>query len=228
MDNGLLQWETNAKFWDEQMGNESNFFHCDLVRPYTEKLLELKEDDLVLDIACGNGNFSAYMANKNINVVAFDYSSTMIDLAIKRRTDVLDKVSFNVCDATNYEQLMTLKQNRPFNKAVANMAIMDISDIKPLFKAVYDMLEVGGSFVFATHHPCFTYPNDDYLKNCLHEGIAIKGQPVLQNYYHRSIEQILNIAFAARFVLDGFYEQPFENEKTPIIMIIRLYKICKN
>lgn len=223
-DNGLDAWETNAEFWDNKMGDESNFFHRVIVRPNVEKLLEINKDDLVLDIACGNGNFSERMAKQGANVIAFDYSSKMIELAIKRRQKVLDKVKFRVCDATKYDELIQLKQSKLFTKAVSNMAIMDISDIKPLFRAVYDMLEDDGSFVFATHHPCFTYPNNDYFTSCIHKGVAIVGQPVLQNYYHRSISDILNIAFNVGFVMNGIYEVPSDGEKTPIIMTIRLQK----
>ncbi len=224
-DNGLAAWEENAHFWDEYMGNNSNFFHCDIVRPNVEKLLEINEHDLVLDIACGNGNFSHRMAMQGAKVIAFDYSSNMIALAIKRRLDVLDKVTFRVCDATDYEQLLTLKQNKPFTKAVANMAIMDISAITPLFQAVYEMLDKGGVFVFATHHPCFTYENNDYFTSCINKGVAIEGQPMLQNYYHRSMSDILSLAFHNGFVLDGFFEVPFEGKDIPIIMTIRLRKV---
>ncbi len=223
-DNGLTAWEENAEFWDEQMGDESNYFHCDIVRPNVEKLLEISQDDYVLDIACGNGNFSERMAKQGARVVAFDYSPKMIELAIKRRSSVLDKVSFHLCDATNYEMLTALKGDKPFTKAVANMAIMDISEISPLFKAVYDMLDENGMFVFATHHPCFTYENDDYFTSCINKGVAIEGQPMLQNYYHRTIGDILNLAFQSGFVLDGFYEVPFAGENIPIIMTIRLRK----
>ena len=224
IDNGLAEWEANAEFWDEKMGDESNYFHCDIVRPHTEELLNIQPNNLVLDIACGNGNFSQRLVHNGAKVVAFDYSAKMIELAKKRRTDVLDKVDFNVCDATDYNQLMALKKDRLFDKAVANMAIMDISDIEPLFKSVYEMLSDVGAFVFATHQPCFTYPNEDYFTTCIDKGVAIEGQPVFHNYYHRSISEILNISFEAGFVLDGFYEVPFANEKTPIIMIIRLRK----
>jgi len=223
-DNGLLEWEENAEFWDNEMGDESNFFHCDIVRPFTEELLKVNSSDFVLDIACGNGNFSEHIAKQGANVVAFDYSPKMIELAKKRRKNILNKVNFRVCDASNYEELLSLKQTRSFSKAVANMAIMDISDIDPLFKAVYKMLEDEGSFVFATHHPCFTYPNNDYFTNCIDKGFAIEGQPVLQNYYHRSIGEILNIAFKTGFIMNGFYEIPFNGEKQPIIMIVRLCK----
>ncbi len=223
-DNGLAAWEENAAFWDEKMGNESNYFHRNIVRPNVEKLLNIKENDLILDVACGNGNFSERMAEQGAYVVAFDYSATMIKLAAKRRQGVLGKVEFHVCDAANYDKMLELKKDRPFNKAVANMAIMDICEITPLFRAVYDMLEQNGIFVFATHHPCFTYENGDYFTSCINKGVAIEGQPSLQNYYHRSLSDILNTAFDAGFVLDGFYEAPFEGEKTPIIMTVRLRK----
>lgn len=221
-DNGLAAWEENASFWDDYMGNESNFFHCDIVRPNVEKLLEVSEYDLVLDIACGNGNFSQRMAEQGAKVVAFDYSPNMIERAIKRRGNVLDKVSFHVCDATQYHEILKLKGDKPFTKAVANMAIMDMSEITPLFKALYQVLDENGIFVFATHHPCFTYENGDYFTNCINKGVAIEGQPVRQNYYHRSIGDILNVVFEAGFILDGFYEVPFHGEEVPIIMICRL------
>ncbi|MFI3202519.1 MAG: class I SAM-dependent methyltransferase, partial [Eubacteriales bacterium] len=73
-DNGLTAWEENAEFWDEQMGDNSNYFHCDIVRPNVEKLLGINETDLVLDVACGNGNFSQRMAKQGATVVAFDYT----------------------------------------------------------------------------------------------------------------------------------------------------------
>ena len=221
-DNGLTAWEENAEFWDEKMGNQSNFFHRDIVRPNVDKLLNINENDFVLDIACGNGNYSERMAKQGARVVAFDYSRKMIEFAIKRRQSVLDKVDFYVCDATKYDALLKLKQERSFSKAVANMAIMDISEIKPLFKAVYDMLEDNGIFVFATHHPCFTYENEDYFTSCINKGVAIEGQPVLQNYYHRSITDIFNLAFETGFIVDGFYETSFADKKVPIIMTVRL------
>lgn len=224
-DNGIDAWQTNAEFWDTQMGDESNFFHCDIVRPKVLELLNINQNDVIVDIACGNGNFSETIAKKGARVIAFDYSGNMIELAKKRRENILDLVSFNVCDATNYDEIINVCRGVDVNKAVSNMAIMDISDIEPLFKAMYDTLPINGIFVFATHHPCFTYENDDYFTPALNKGVAIEGQPVYQNYYHRSIAEILNIAFKFGFLLDEFYEFPFPKENVPIIMTIRLRKM---
>lgn len=224
-DNSLTAWEANAVFWDRFMGDESNDFHRRLVRPGTVELLDPKAGEFVLDIACGNGNFSEWLADRGVRVKAFDYSSKMIELARKRRRRVLDRVQFTVCDATDRNELLGLREDRPFDKAVSNMALMDIADIHPLLHTVFEMLKPGGVFVFSAHHPCFTYPNRDYMTVCDHLGEAIVGQPVLQTYYHRPLTALFEQAFQAGFVMDGFREVCFEKDETPIIMIVRLRKM---
>ncbi|SHH98845.1 class I SAM-dependent methyltransferase [Virgibacillus chiguensis] len=52
------RWDENAEYWDDYMGEESNQFHRELIRPSTEKLLQVAGNEAILDVACGNGNFS--------------------------------------------------------------------------------------------------------------------------------------------------------------------------
>ena len=60
-------------------------------------------------------------------------------------------------------------------------------------------------------------------------GIAIEGQPEEQIYYHRSIQDIFNLCFRAGFVIDGFYEECFKNNKEiPMVMIVRLKKVKRD
>ena len=73
-------------------------------------MLDIKQDDYILDIACGNGNCSKWLADKGVKVVAFDYSSKMIELAKKRRANSLDLIDFSICDAKNYNDLLKLKK----------------------------------------------------------------------------------------------------------------------
>jgi len=223
-DESRSRWETNADYWDNRMGDHSNHFHCNVVRPHTEELLNIQAGDLVLDVACGTGNFSERLAEKGAVVVAFDYSERMILHAKRRRRDHLGKIKFHVCDATKSENLIALKQDRMFDKAVANMALMDISDVKPLFNALFALLKPGGIFVFSLQHPCFVRTADNYMTQSNYEGEAIRGQPVLQYYYHRSLQDILNIAFQAGFIIDGFFEVPDDDDEIPAVAIIRARK----
>lgn len=221
----LKAWETNAEFWDESMGDKSNRFHREVVRPRVTELLDICEDDFVLDIACGNGNYSAFMAEKGAQVVAFDFSPKMIELATKRQSGFKNKISFNVADATDEKQILALKVEKPFTKAVSNMAVMDISQIEPLFSAVNKLLVNDGIFVFATQHPCFVTLTEKYLTPHSYLDIAIEGQPVKQCYYHRSFEDIFNVCFKNGFVIDGFYEEAFGEKENPDIIIVRARKV---
>lgn len=207
------------------MGDESNMFHRTIVRPHTEELLNVRKGDLVLDIACGTGNFSERLAEKGAEVVAFDFSEKMIAHAKRRRITYPDNITFFVCDATRYNDLISLKKNRLFDKAVANMAVMDIADIRPLFCAVAEILKSGGVFVFSTHHPCFVKPEGKYITSCVHEGKGLIGQPVEQLYYHRPLQDLLQTCFSAGFVMDGFFEERDDDPESPVIIITRLRKI---
>ena len=218
-------WNQNAEFWDCAMGDESNDFHREVVRPKVTELLNPDSTDYILDIACGNGNYSAYLAEKALSVLAFDYSEKMVELAKKRQKRYADHIEFCVADATNETSLMALKRNKPFTKAVSNMAVMDITDIKPLFTSVYKLLEDNGVFVFATQHPCFVTLTEKYMTPHSYYDIAIEGQPQKQCYYHRSLQDIFNLCFDTGFVIDGFYEECYFNKEIPDIIIVRAIKI---
>ena len=225
VEKSLDAWETNAEFWDEQMGEHSNRFHREVVRPKVTRLLDIQKGDFVLDIACGKGNYSAYLAQAGAQVVAFDYSPQMIALAKKRQSSYRDRIEFCVADATQEGQLFSLKRDRPYTKAVSNMAVMDITDVTKLFSCVYRLLADNGCFVFATQHPCFVTLTEKYLTAHPYYGIAIEGQPVKQCYYHRSLQDIFQLCFESGFVIDGFFEESYGKKESPDIIIVRARKL---
>jgi 2-polyprenyl-3-methyl-5-hydroxy-6-metoxy-1,4-benzoquinol methylase len=226
-------WNQNAAFWDEQMGEEGNTWHKELIRPAVERLLKLKPGELVLDVACGNGLFSRHMAHLGAQVVATDFSEKLIELAKARTTKHAERIEYRVIDATNEEQLLTLGKRR-FDAAVCNMAIMDMSSITPLLSALSQLLKANGRFVFSIPHPCFnngstlvaeqqdkegefitTYAVKvaKYLGGTPKKGVAIIGQPAKQYYFDRPLHVLFNACFDVGFVLDGLEEPAFEKPK---------------
>jgi len=151
------RWEANSEYWDDYMGEQSNRWHRELVRPNTEQLLGIEEGQSVLDIACGNGNFSRRLAELGAKVTAIDYSPTMIERAKSRSKDHLGQISFKVVDATDEHALLELGTER-FDSAVSNMALMDIADITSIVRALPRLLKDKGCFVFSIPHPCFQPP----------------------------------------------------------------------
>src|SRR5574344_2186518 len=105
-------WEKNAQFWDNAMGDKSNEFHREVVRPKVTELLSPNPADYILDIACGNGNYSSYLAQRGASIVAFDYSKKMIELAKRRQSQYAKQIEFCVADATDRKSILELKRNR--------------------------------------------------------------------------------------------------------------------
>lgn len=219
-------WDTNAEFWDEHMG-EGNIFHLHLVEPGVLQLLALQPGERILEIACGNGQFARKLTSLGARVTATDFSPNMIARARAHTEPFNAQVEYRVVDAAGESELRALG-DRAFDAVVCNMAIMDMSDIAPLFRAVPHLLNAQGRFIFSTMHPCFNSNNpifvaesqDDagnivetralkltrYLESMTYQGLAMHGQPIPHYYFHRPLHALLGQAFRAGLVLDGFLE----------------------
>jgi 2-polyprenyl-3-methyl-5-hydroxy-6-metoxy-1,4-benzoquinol methylase len=222
-------WETNAQWWDATY-KEGNDFHLRLVAPATERLLDVRAEETILDVACGNGVFSRRMARLGATVVGFDFSASFIECARKRTVEHADRIEYHVLDATDRDAMLALGEGR-FDAAVCTMAIMDMSDIDPLAEVLPRLLVPRGRFVFSILHPCFNNPStrmvaeyedkegdlrtvrtvkvERYMTTLSAKGIGIVGQPVPQTYFHRPLHALLEPFFTNGLVLDGLEETAF-------------------
>jgi 2-polyprenyl-3-methyl-5-hydroxy-6-metoxy-1,4-benzoquinol methylase len=223
-------WNVNAEWWDDKIG-DGNAFQCELIEPSTERLLSVSPGEAILDAGCGAGRFARRMAELGAYVVAFDLSERFIKRAKKRTPPDVKNIEYHVADATDEEQILNLGVHR-FDAAVATMALMDMTSIDPLMRALTKSLKPGGRFVFSVIHPCFQPPEvckfveqieDDgkltvqsgvkvtrYLTPTAWKGLGIIGQPEPQYYFHRPLSVILGAAFDVGFVVDGMEEPAFK------------------
>ena len=228
-------WDTNADAWDARIGGGGGF-QTVLIEPTVSRMLAIQPGERVLDIACGNGIYSRYLAGLGAYVVASDFSPRLIEYARSRTTEHADRISYHVADATDEGQLLALagEDGQPFDAAVCNMALMDIPAIEPLYRAVTKMLRPGGRFVFSVMHPCFNgfevalqseltgYSAEPtfsikigrYLSAEVSKGLAIANQPLHQYYWHRPLHELLNAAFGSGLVMDRLEEPPYRPENS--------------
>ena len=223
-------WENIAGFWDEYVGEAGNRWHNEMIAPATRTLLDAQPNEIILEVACGNGQFAREMARMGVHVTAFDFSAPFIERARQHTQQAGLDIEFHVMDATNKEQLLSLGESR-FDALVANMALMDIADITPLFEAAVELLKPNGRFVFSIMHPCLnhsyvlrsteetSYPGrgsqiqhfakvERYLSldGTGTKGDGIPGQPEPHLYFDRTLSGYLQAAFAAGLMLDGILE----------------------
>lgn len=222
-------WNAKANYWDERMG-EGNLFHTQLIHPAVEHLLAIQPGERVLDIACGNGQMTRWLAQQGASVLATDFSATFLERAESRAAvsgaEWTARIAYRLIDATSAEQLATLDEGH--DAVICLMGLMDMPDIEPLAQALPRLLRPGGRFVFAVQHPAFNsaYVNiqaeqradgsrsswvavHGYSEPHTGLGAGMPGEPNPHWYFHRPLNLLLAPFLASGLLLDGIEEPTF-------------------
>ncbi|MEW5719889.1 MAG: class I SAM-dependent methyltransferase [Chloroflexota bacterium] len=231
-------WNENAAFWDERGGDDGLIMQRALIAPITERLLDLKPDERVLDVACGNGAFARRMAALGARVIAIDFAETFVERAKARTVENADRIEYRVIDATDETALLALGA-QSFDAAVCTMGLMDMPEIDPLLRALSQLLKPRARFVFSIMHPCFNSTAgmkmvvereenhagelvtvhaikiSQYATPTTHKGIGIIGQPAPQYYFHRPLNALFGACFRAGFMLDALEEPTYDANAQP-------------
>ena len=105
-------------------------------------LLELDKDSHVLDVACGTGTTSFFLAKKyNCKVTGFDISKTLIEIANKNliKNNYKDKITFEVADA-----LKIPYPDSYFDSVISQAFFILIDDKVDALKEIVRVLKPGG------------------------------------------------------------------------------------
>jgi SAM-dependent methyltransferase len=216
-------WDANAAYWDEHM-RAGKTWQRTVIAPSVEALLAIRPGDRVLELACGNGEFSRRMAEAGAAVLATDFSEGMLE----RARSYGGNVRYRSVDATDRATLDALAPDGPFDAVVVNMALMDMAELSPLAGALPGLLEPAGRFVMSVQHPAFNagdvvrvLEQTDVDRNVVSshavristyrsltsaKGIALVGQPEAQWYFNRPLSELLRPFLATGLVLDAIEE----------------------
>lgn len=167
-----------------------------------------------LDVACGEGVFSRFLASRGATVVGIDLSPELIAIAVDRSGP---SIQFLVGDAQRLEDL----PKHGFDGAICMMAMMDIPDIRAVYDAVSRVVRPTGLFVVGITHPCFESPHADWdldasgnpvrvIREYLREGNwrsenagGVRGKV---GAWHRTLSTYLNSARQAGWSLETMVE----------------------
>jgi ubiquinone/menaquinone biosynthesis C-methylase UbiE len=146
-----VSWERMAEWYDTKQGDTGDFWHRTLIDPTFLRVVGDVRGLRVLDLACGNGYLSRRFARGGAKVVAVDASAPIVERARARESKESLGIEYHVADAARLEFL----QDRSFDLATCNMALMDIEDAGGAIGEVGRVLRPGGRFVTSLSHPCF-------------------------------------------------------------------------
>ena len=124
----------------------------------TDKFISfLGPGDLVLDVGCGAGVKSKYLANKGLKVIGIDLSDKMIEIARKEVPDA----KFLVADINE-----PLQMDEKFDGIFAQAVLLHISkkDIKTVIHNLINQLKPKGYFYIAVKGLKKGQPEEEIIK----------------------------------------------------------------
>jgi len=145
-------WGNSADWYDNLLNTDSDSYQIKVILPNILRLLDIKKDDSVLDIACGSGFFSREFYKLSKNVTGVDISKELINIAKTTNIDV----NFYVSSA---DDLKFTKDNS-VDKAVCILAIQNIENIKGVLSEIHRVLKKDGKMFFVINHPAFRIPKN--------------------------------------------------------------------
>jgi SAM-dependent methyltransferase len=167
----------------------------------------------VLDIACGQGRMSRYLARLGAEVVGIDISAGMLG---KARAAGPEDITYIHADVSGYPAWW---DRRPFDGCTCELALMDIDDLAGTLSTVAAVLRPGGWFVASIVHPCFPGTESGRSSWPPGQGYGCEGWWTSPDHNpdgvrirvgatHRKLSTVLNALLDAGLEAECFVEPP--------------------
>lgn len=145
------EWDDAVESWTDFVRHGKDYYRDELNNPALFKLLGNVRDQLVLDLACGEGYNTRIIAKKGVKVTGVDFSTKMIELARLEEDKEKLGIDYYVLDATDLSSL----PSSHFDVVTCFMALQDIENYEKAVSEVARVLKNKGRFIFSIPHPCF-------------------------------------------------------------------------
>lgn len=153
-------WNKVANWYDELLSTDNDSYQSKVIAPNLVRILDLKEGEVVYDLACGQGYFSNIFYKVGAQVIASDLSKKLIEVAIKNSPKGLKFYN------TKADKAPFLK-DYSVDTIVVVLAIQNIENVNDVFVECKRILKNNGRIVLVLNHPNFRIPqgSDWFFEN---------------------------------------------------------------
>lgn len=220
-------WDASGKWYNTLVGEKGHYYHQKIVIPNVIRLLALKEDSSLLDLACGQAVLARALP-KHVSYHGIDLSSALIKSAKKQTKHPF--CTFSVADICKPYSI----KNQVFSHACSILALQNLAHPENALKQAASHLAYHGVLVLVLNHPCFRIPRqthwviderqkikyrriDRYMSSLkipiqTHPGKG-KGSETTWTFHH-PLSEICRWLFASGFVITELEEWVSDKKST--------------
>lgn len=144
-------WGNVADWYDEMLEEKDNTYQKNVILPNILRLMDIKKNEIILDLACGTGFFAREFFKKGAKVIGSDISSELIEIAKKNSPKEIEYF------ASPADNLASIK-NKSADKIAIILAAQNIENISDVFSECNRILKDGGKIFLVMNHPAFRIP----------------------------------------------------------------------
>ena len=213
-------WNKVAPWYNKIVGEEGHYYHERVIIPGVLRLLNLKDTDTLVDLACGQGVLSRKIPHIK-KYLGLDLAKELIQEAKERNHK--NNYEFLVCDLSK----LLREREEKFDKAIIILALQNIEQTATVIQNAANYLKKDGQLVIVLNHPCFRIPRQsgwsvdeknkqqqrfvNHYLSSLKIPIDIHPSEKTQNKsltwsFHHSLQDYSQMLFQTGFVIEKIEE----------------------
>lgn len=139
--------------WYQQLLSGEGTYQKEVILPNLLRLLEIKREETILDLACGPGFFTNEFYKQGAKVIGADISSELIKIAKKNAPPDI-KYFVSSADKLNF------LTDKSVDKITIILSIQNIENVSEVFQECARVLKLGGKLFLVMNHPAFRIPKE--------------------------------------------------------------------
>jgi len=173
------------------------------VRAMTHIMGSVNNKD-ALDIACGDGVMARWLAMHGAKVIAFEESAEMLADARRVESEEPLGITYITADPTDMFEI----EDTSFDIVTCCMSLERIDNLSAVVSEIARVIRLGGRFVFAVSHPCFSIEAESPTRTDYFVEEKKNGDP--NGVKHRTISTYFNTLSARGFTVRRVIEPSAE------------------
>ncbi len=144
-------WGKVANWYDSMLEKDNDSFQQKVILPNLLRIIAPKKNQIILDLACGQGFFARIFAKGGAKVIASDISAELIKIAREKSSK---EIEYHVAPAEDIK----FCPNSSVDAVTIILALQNIKNVDGVLAECARVLKKDGSLFLVLNHPAFRAP----------------------------------------------------------------------